>query len=136
MIEINFNPPRRDLRIFCGLLIAFAALVAGWLHYRHEQTTLAVVVFCVGNAIAVAGLIAPAFARWVYVGWMVAVFPIGWVVSHILLAIVFYGVFTPFGLIMRACGRDPMTRSFDSDAESYWVPREGPANPERYFRQF
>ncbi|MFQ5732576.1 MAG: SxtJ family membrane protein [Planctomycetaceae bacterium] len=136
MIEINFNPSRRDLRIFCGLLIVFVAGVGAWLHWRHAQTALGTTVLAVGSVIAIAGLFVPAFARWVYVGWMVAVFPIGWVVSHLLLAIVFYLVFAPFGLVMRAFGRDPMTRKFDPDAESYWVPREGPAKPEQYFRQF
>jgi hypothetical protein len=67
---------------------------------------------------------------------MVAAFPIGWVLSHVLLAIVYYGVFTPIGRVMRMRGRDPMQRRFDSQTESYWVPRNSEKSAQDYFRQF
>ncbi|NGO77800.1 hypothetical protein G6045_19365 [Streptomyces sp. YC504] len=38
----------------------------------------------------------------------------------VLLAVVYYLVVTPIGLLARAT-RDPLTRSWDPKAESYWV---------------
>ncbi len=61
--------------------------------------------------------------------------PIGWVLSHALLAAVFYGVVLPVGLAMRLAGRDPMTRRLDRAAASYWVGRERVDGSERYFKQ-
>ena len=58
------------------------------------------------------------------------------VVSYTVLAMVFYLVLTPIGLLMRLVGYDPMSRRFDKDAASYWVPREGSRKVGRYFRQF
>ena len=76
------------------------------------------------------------FRRPIYLGWMYAVFPIGWVISHTVLALTYYLVLTPIGLLMRGLGRDPMERRFDRDGETYWTPHEPSEDPARYFRQF
>ena len=67
---------------------------------------------------------------------MLSVAPIGFVISHILLALVFYVVLTPIGLAMRLFGYDPMTRKLDPQATTYWVPRAGQESAQQYFRQF
>jgi hypothetical protein len=90
---------------------------------------LAAVVFVVG-------LVAPAVMRPIFVGWMVAAYPIGWTVSHAILAVTFYLVLTPIGLVLRLMGHDPLRRSFDPSAETYWVPHNPGGDPSRYFRQF
>jgi hypothetical protein len=71
----------------------------------------------------------------VYRSWMLGAMPIGWVLSHAMMLAVFYGVVTPVGLLVRATGRDPMTRRFDRSAASYWTKHEPGADPGRYFKQ-
>jgi hypothetical protein len=59
------------------------------------------------------------------------------VISNVLLFLVFAWVFTPIGLIMRALGRDPMTRRLDRQASTYWIAHDpSAAGMKRYFRQF
>ena len=74
--------------------------------------------------------------RGVYVVWMAAVFPIGWLVSHLLLAAIYYLVITPIGIMMRVCGYDPMQRRWDRQATTYWKPRRDTDDPKRYFKQY
>ena len=52
------------------------------------------------------------------------------VVSPLVLGIVFYGLFTPIGFVMRLAGRDIMKRRFEPVATTYWVERDpwGPAD--------
>ena len=58
-------------------------------------------------------------------------------VSHVVLALVYYLVFVPIGLLMRLFGYDPMKRGFDPEAATYWTARDPKASePKRYFRQF
>ncbi len=52
--------------------------------------------------------------RWVYIGWMILAFPIGWTVSQVMLAVMFFGLFTPIGLVFRLIGRDPLHRGSHS----------------------
>jgi hypothetical protein len=55
----------------------------------------------------------------------------------VVLALVYYGVLTPIGLVMKLFGYDPMKKRFDSGAATYWVKRPGEkTGPKRYFRQF
>ena len=42
---------------------------------------------------------------------MVLAFPIGWTVSQVMLAMMFFGLFTPIGLVFRLIGRDPLHRA-------------------------
>ncbi len=55
-------------------------------------------------------------------GWMKFATVLGAINSRIILAIIFYLVMTPYGLIMRLFGRDELKRR-GSKAETYWIPR-------------
>lgn len=57
--------------------------------------------------------------------------------SPIVLALLYFGVVTPVGLLRRVFGTDPLSRRFDPEARSYWIRRDppGPA-PESLSRQF
>ncbi len=137
MVEINWLPTRTDLKVF-GIGLAVFCAVVGVLCYRSdgEFGTAEMLLAAVAALSVVIGLLAPSWLRPVYLVFVVLAFPIGWVVSHVLLAVVFYGVFTPIGLVMRLLGRDPLERRFDPEAPSYWVPCERQRSSEDYFRQF
>ena len=137
MMPINWKPSARELRWFAGLLIVFFAGIATVWWNRSGPTTGAVVMVTVATVIGLVGLAMPTAIRWVYVAWMVAVWPIGWVVSHVLLTAIFFGVFMPIGLILRAVGCDPMRKKLDRSAKTYWIARPtGESDPQQYFRQF
>lgn len=48
------------------------------------------------------------------------------IVSPLILGIMFFGVITPVGLLMRLAGKDLLRTKFDRDADSYWIRREPP----------
>jgi hypothetical protein len=66
--------------------------------------------------------------------WMALGEQLGRVVSPIVLGAIFFGVFTPVGVLMRRCGRDAMSRRLDAAARSYWVERDPPGPAEGSFR--
>lgn len=51
------------------------------------------------------------------------------IVSPIVLGIMFYGVVTPTGLLMRALGKDPLRLKFERQSASYWIERVPPGPP-------
>ena len=65
---------------------------------------------------------------------MTAAYPIGWLVSHMMLAVIYYLVITPMGLVARMFGWDPIQRS-KPQAKTNWVEHRSDADPSRYFRQ-
>lgn len=135
MVEINWNPSRKELRQFGLLCVVFFGGIAAWRGYHHGLT-LGVEILAAAAAIGgVLGVAAPQLLKWIYVGWIVVVFPIGWTVSHLLLGFIYYLILTPIGLLIRLLGHDPMNRTLDRDAKSYWSKHEQ-APVARYFRQF
>lgn len=137
MLEINKNPSAKDLRQFAGIWFPlFCALVGFILWRKFHLQTAAIVLWCIGAAIAVAGLAIPALIKPVFIGLMYVTMPIGLVVSYLLLGILYYLVITPIGLVMKLMGRDTMTRKLDPAAATYWVQRPQITDNERYFRQY
>ena len=132
--DLNLNPSDRDLRIFSLIWLVGFGLFGAVVAWRGG--TWAPVMWGIAVVGCVLGLAAPRAMKWIYVAWMVAAFPIGWTVSLVLLAVVYYVIFTAFGLVFRAFGRDPLGRSFDRQASTYWMPRQQPEGLERYFKQF
>jgi hypothetical protein len=66
--------------------------------------------------------------------WMALGLALGRVVSPVVLGVIFYGVFTPVGWVMRLAGRDAMCRRLDPSAESYWVKRDPPGPADGSYR--
>jgi len=59
---------------------------------------------------------------------------LGRVVSPVVMGILFFAVFTPFGLVMRALGHDPLRLKRDPRASTYWVERAPPGPPPESMR--
>lgn len=136
VIEMNWRPSNRDLRVFAvvQLIVAF---VAAWLLHRRwhwDSVAFGLVVVSLGGLVV--GMMTPQVLRLPFVAWMLAAFPIGWVMSHVLLGIVYYGVVTPIGLILRLRGRDSLQLKPRADVSTYWIVRPKTSDPSRYFRQF
>src|SRR5262249_3685857 len=110
--------------------------VGVYLLWKSGSLRTAAIIWTAAFVVSLIGYFVPAFMRLIYVGLMCVSFPIGWIVSHLILAVIFYLVFTPIGLIMRLFGRDPMQRSFEPSAKTYWVSHNPGGNTARYFKQF
>ena len=136
VIEMNWRPSHRDLRLFAVVQLIVASAGAWLLHRRLGWDAAACVVVAASLVITAVGLVLPQLLRPLFVGWMLAAFPVGWVMSHLLLAAVYYGVVTPIGLALRLRGRDSLQLKPRADATTYWVERPQPPDSTRYFRQF
>lgn len=136
LIRINRNPSRRELNQFGFIWLGFFSLFGAIAWLRFDRLDVAASLWLAAVAIPAAGWMVPAVMRLVYIALAVIAFPIGFVVSHLVLAAVYYLVLTPIGLVMRGVGYDPMARRFDPEAASYWVTRPPAPEAGRYFRQF
>ena len=132
--EITKAPPQKMLRQFAGLLLLVFVGLAAWRVWNDRADGWAAVLAIVGVTVGVCGLVRPSAVRWIYTGWMVAAFPIGWTISWLVLALLFYGVFTPVALAFRLRGRDAL-RLRRQNERSYWTAKAPPPGVASYFRQ-
>jgi hypothetical protein len=136
LIAINWKPDKKVLAEFSDFGMFFLGMVAApWAYFRgHPLLAAAFWVLAVTGRLV--GVWRPEWLKPVFVGLSLVAFPIGLIVSHLALVLLYYGVFTPVALVFRLIGRDPLSRTFDRQAESYWEPYNPDQGMERYLRQF
>lgn len=151
-IDVDWNPDRKKLKEF-GWVSVIGFSVIGflflpsvrWLHGRGAEEPVAwmdwnwkisLVLLGVGLVIWILSLISTKAVKPIYLAWMALAFPIGWTISHIVLGLLYFLLFTPMAVFFRLVGRDALERKIDKEADSYWIHREGSPPPSRYVRQF
>jgi hypothetical protein len=121
----------RSFGLSVGAVLLGIALLVLW---RRDWTLegLPIWLGAPGFMLVFAGLIVPAVLTPVYRVWMALALVLGFVMTHVILTIVFYVLITPIGLVMRGFGKDPLNRSIDTSSSSYWIDKEyNDATPKR-----
>jgi hypothetical protein len=137
LLELNRDPSPRDLKWFGVVMLAFGGLVGALLQWRFAAATAATWVWGSAAALCAVYYAVAALRRPIFVGWMTLTYPIGWLLSHLMMGVVFYLVVTPIGLVLRLMGRDALDRKVDKGVETYWKAHESRGTaPDSYFRQF
>ena len=141
-------PAQGQLRSFGLLMAAVSACAGGGLWYL---LSLPEGVWAGGLAVwlLVCALLWQGPLRPLYLVWMLIARVLGFVNSHLLLALVFYSIFTAVGLVMRLVRYDPLHKAgFKEEEEkgrsdreegqkSYWSKREDSLLSRDHFqRQF
>ena len=134
--DIPKNPKPKVLRQFSAAWLLFFVILGARQYLKAGHHELGLAFGAAGILIGGLGLIRPAAVRWVFVGWMALAFPIGWVVSHVMLLVMFYAIITPVALLLRVRGRDSLGLRRRPDAASYWLPKETPRDVRSYLRQY
>jgi len=124
---------KRDIRVVFLVFSLFFSLIA-WKNYPSNLSfTFA------GLAVLLLILLTftPWFLRPVFQVWLKVAHFIGQVNTQVILTLLYYLVFTPYGLVMRLFGRDSMQRKLKS-AGTYWesLEFEGLKDRTRYEKQF
>ena len=132
--DIPRNPNAKMLRQFAAAWLVFFGILAARLYYRGHHTA-AEIVAVVAIVVGIVGLVKPMFVKGIFVTWMILAFPMGWLVSQIMLLVMYYVFLTPVALIFRLMGRDLLMRKRQSNRASYWLPKQTPSDVRSYFRQ-
>ena len=125
----------KELRKFSIILFLAFGILGLLVFWRKGEAGL---VLCgVALALLLCGLTRPKFLIYPYKGWMTLSLILGFLMSHLILLLMYYIVFTPTGIVMRIFGRDILRRQFDKNGKTYWIKREqnGYAK-ERYEKMF
>lgn len=134
-MKINRHPSARLLRQFglicCVFLSGFGA-AALW--RGSPQTALGL--WLAAAMVAMESWLAPLRLRALFLILSYAALPIGLVVGYSSLALVYFLVITPIGLVLRWAGHDAMSREPGKSAKSYWSERPEPREVTSYYRQF
>lgn len=133
--DLDWRPAGRTLRQFAGLWLVFVGALACRTAV-HGHTMAAVCLGVLAGVVGIVGLLRPASVRLLFVGLTALTLPVGWTVSRLILAILFYALFAPLGLLFRLTGRDVLQLRRRSNRSTYWEPKVIAEEPHRYLQPF
>jgi len=141
MLPIDLRPADTDVRKFGFIaLLGFPVMgfaltiwpMSGALPVSAWWAFAGLGGFCgLASALGLVALVRPVYVGLTLVGW-----PIGFVVSHVLLATIYLLMFTPMAIVFRLTGRDPMRKKPHGKVDSYWIVREKQRSPASYLRLY
>ncbi|MFT7536689.1 MAG: hypothetical protein ACI85K_002643 [Hyphomicrobiaceae bacterium] len=141
MIKLDLNPAPHIIKQFAWFavigmgLLGFAALkfTVGFA-WDHPVFLTAIGIGVVQLLLFLVGV--SIMSRTLFVVLSVAFVPIGFVLSHVMLAAIYYLVLTPIALVFRLIGRDVIGKKLDKNAKSYWHERSGDRPAASYFKLY
>jgi hypothetical protein len=134
--DIPFKPTTKALRQFAAAWLIFFLAFGAHQYFVRNHPSIGLALMSVALVIGLLGLINPAAVRWLFVSWMVVAFPIGWLISLLMLLLMFYCLITPVALFFRIRGRDLLRRKPAPSATTFWLPKDTPQDVRSYFRQY
>jgi Saxitoxin biosynthesis operon protein SxtJ len=133
--NLPLKPTPRVLRQFAAAWLAFFLAAAAQQLFLRSRATAAGVLGATA-LIGLVGLVKPSAMRWLFAGATVAAYPIGWVMTQVVLAVMFYAVLTPLALVFRWRGRDELQLRHKPDQTGFWITRQPEKDVRRYLKQF
>lgn len=132
---INSNSADKELRSFAFILSCVLGFLGGLVLWRKGE--MGYLLWVIGMVILSLGLLKPRVLGPIHKGWVNISFVMGFFMTHLILALVYYLIFTPMALVMRALGKDPLRLKHNGNAQSYWIERrETQSTRESYERMF
>jgi hypothetical protein len=131
----DIKSDKKELRKFSLVIGIFLGLLGGLSWWR--STGLYPCLFAVVAAFLIVGFGRPMLLKPIHKVWMTLAILMGWVMTRVILSVLFYLIVTPIGLSIRLLGKDFLDLEFSDDAGSYWIPRkEIDKDRSDYERQF
>ena len=134
--EINsIKQSPKDLRKF-GLTVGIVLLlIAFFLIWKHKPSQF--YFLSIGALLILSGLLFPLILFPLNKVWMTLAILLGWLMTRVILSVLFYLVITPISLIARISGKHFLDLKIDKTRASYWEKRKNvPSTPTDYERQF
>jgi hypothetical protein len=135
MIKLDWHPSDKKLREYSLICLAGFGIFGLIATFKFHNETLAIILGVAAIGLPICGLLSPKWVKPVYLGMSLLAFPIGFVISNLILLIMFLFVFTPISLLFKLIGRDALKLK-KTDVRSYWkVYPAREKEPSSYFHQ-
>ena len=131
----NIKSEKSDLRKF-GITIGLILLIiAGFLFWKEKESFQ--ILFTFGVTLFIFGIAIPFILKPIYWVWMIFATILGWIMTRVILSLLFYIIVTPIGLILRFFRKQFLELRWDKSKESYWNFRTNEhLKKENYEKQF
>tara|TARA_Y100001970_G_scaffold278378_1_gene383982 strand:- start:344 stop:754 length:411 start_codon:yes stop_codon:yes gene_type:complete len=117
----NIQTSNKDITSFSIIIGIILFIISGFLiYYGKEDYQFFAITASTFIAI---GIILPILLKPIYLVWMIFAVILGWIMTRIILSVLFYLIITPIGLFARLIGEDFLGLK-KMNTNSYWNNRE------------
>ncbi len=117
----NIKTRKKDLKSF-GVTMGIIFLVIGGLLFFKEKEYYTELISLAGIFIGL-GYIFPIPLKPIYFIWMVFAVIMGWIMTRVILSLIFYLIISPIGFLTRIFGKDFLKLKIKKH-DSYWNHRD------------
>jgi len=117
----HINETKKDLRKF-GITVGGVLLAIGVLLFYFEKPS-AIYFAVIGGLLILFGALFPQFLKPLNKIWMGLAIILGFIMSRVILTILFYLVLTPIAILAKIVGKKFMILKYDKSANTYWEKR-------------
>ena len=108
-----------ELRKFGFMFAAFVCLLFGLLFPYLFNRSFSPIPWSIGGVVFLWALLAPGTMHVFYRYWIKFGNVLSFINTRLILGLVFYVMFMPFGLVMRGFGHDPMQRKIGQEVKTF-----------------
>ncbi|MFA3783701.1 SxtJ family membrane protein [Melioribacteraceae bacterium 4301-Me] len=118
----NIKSDKKELRKF-GITIGLVFTLIGLFLYFNDKSAFSY--FLIGGVLfIIAGIFFSVVLKPLQVVWMILAVIMGFIMTRVILSILFYIVLTPIGFFMKIIGKDLLNEKINRNTHSYWNKRE------------
>ena len=133
--HVNWTPDARELRKFALSMLVGFGIIGAIVAFRHGAIVSSTTALWALGAGLAAGAMIPGVGRYVFLAVYLATGVLGFVISRVLMTVMFYALFTPIALILRLTGKD-LLHLRRNPGSTEWIAHGVAADRRRYYRQF
>ena len=140
-VRLNWKPNKKELRsfgaVFMGGFVVIGLIKFLWPFERifTRNETVGLWFLGIGIVVGAIGLTGTRLALPFYWVWLGIAYVMGNIMSRVIVAAVYFLVFTPMRVLSSLVGRDKLQLK-KPQTNSYWLDISLPTEPEKYERQF
>ena len=108
----------RNIEITVGIILL---IISGFLYWKEKE--LFQIFLAIGIILFLTAIVLPSVLRPVYWIWMIFAIILGWIMTRVILSLLFFIILTPIGLTLRFFGKQFLELRWDKSKESYWNVR-------------
>ncbi len=115
-----------------GVALGLLALLLFW-----KDKSPAIYFAYIGGSIFFLGIVYPISLKPLYISWMSFAVVLGFIMTRLILSLLFILIFTPAGIVIRLLGKDPLNQKIEKQKSSYWIKRDrNPYDPDSTEKQY
>ena len=117
----NIKSGKKELRNFGFTIGIVLLLIAGVLFYKNNNLFISFAY--IAGVIIVLGFLFPQLLKPIYFIWMIFAVVIGWIMTRLILSILFFVIISIIRLIAGIFGKSFLELNISKDSKSYWNHR-------------